>query len=391
MAVGGTDLALLEFCSSTTLAGCFTQNAFQAAPVKVAKEHLAALQSPVSNKDYASQSKYLLINSGNANACTGDIGEEDARNACSAVAELAGVDTENVMPFSTGVIGERLNMPALTGALAPLFGSLQADHWRGAAEAITTTDTFAKGVTREVQVDGKTITLNGIAKGSGMIRPDMATMLAYIVTDAAVDQSFLNDLCLQATNQSFNRITVDGDTSTNDAVILAATGCAGNASIKSLETQGAPEFVQALNDVFKALAQLLVRDGEGATKFVTINVTGGRSSEDCLKVAYTIGESPLVKTALYASDANWGRLVMAIGRAGVIGLQSEKVSVQLDEVLIVEHGGVAQSYNEEQGSAVLSQPEFTIDVDLGMGNFSETIWSCDFSHEYVSINADYRS
>ena len=388
-----TDMALLELCSEASLAGCFTQNSFQAAPVTVAKAHLAksSAASATGGEQTDVGARYLVINSGNANACTGSLGEQDARETCAAIGGLAEVNPANVLPFSTGVIGERLNMKALVGALPALYETLRPDAWRDAAEAITTTDTFPKGTTRSIEVDGQRVTINGIAKGSGMIRPDMATMLAYIVTDAAVDQSFLSELCRQATNKSLNRITVDGDTSTNDAVMLAATGRAGNTLIHSLDQPGASEFAQAITDVFCELAQLLVRDGEGATKFVTVNVSGGNSTEDCLKVAYTVGESPLVKTALFASDANWGRLVMAIGRAGVAHLDSTTVKVWLDDVLIVEQGGAAESYHEALGSAVLSQPEFTIAIDLGMGDCTETIWTCDLSHEYVSINADYRS
>lgn len=377
---GRHDLALISLCEGSVVAGCFTQNAYQAAPVTVAKAHLQAADS-----------RYFLINSGNANACTGEIGEADALKTCVEVAALTGVSSDQVLPFSTGVIGEPMNMPALLGALPQIALNLESAHWEQCARAIMTTDTFPKGVSRQIEIDGVVISINGIAKGSGMIRPDMATMLAYIVTDATIDRSLLQTLCQSATDKSFNRITVDGDTSTNDACMLAATGAAGTELINSFETESGRKFAQAVTEVFEELAKLLVRDGEGATKFVTIDVMGGVSSSDCLKVAYSIGESPLVKTALFASDPNWGRLVMAIGRSGVRGLDPNKVRVWLDDTVIVEFGSVAESYEEALGQKVLNQEEFSIRVDLGMGESKETIWTCDFSHEYVSINADYRS
>lgn len=375
------DLALIELCEGSAVAGCFTQNIYKAAPVLIAKEHLDALQA-----------RYLLINSGNANACTGQQGLDDARYACQLVARQADVGFRTVLPFSTGVIGEPLNMPAFDKAIPTLVEGLNENNWMLAAKAIMTTDTFAKMVSRTISLaDGSEVSINGIAKGAGMIRPDMATMLSYVVTDACVSQDVIQKLCLQATQKSFNRVTVDGDTSTNDSVILAATQCAKNARIDSLDSADGQLLFDAVVDVFQQLAQLLVRDGEGATKFVTLDVLGGNSSQDCLDVAYAIAHSPLVKTALFASDPNWGRLVMAIGNSGVANLNAQQIRVWLDEVLISEQGGVAQGYTEEAGQKVLNQSEFCIKVDLGMGYCREQIWTCDLSHEYVSINADYRS
>lgn len=375
------DLALIELCEGSVAAGCFTQNLYKAAPVIVAQENLAQQAC-----------RYLLINSGNANACTGQQGMDDARRSCQFVAKQADVDSQSVLPFSTGVIGEPLNMTAMGNALPDLVSGLAEDQWQKTAKAIMTTDTFAKTVCKDVALsDGTEIRINGIAKGAGMIRPDMATMLAYVVTDACVSEDVVQQICKQATDRSFNRVTVDGDTSTNDSVILAATQKASISTIDSLESVDGQILLSAVIEVFQHLAQLLVRDGEGATKFVTVDVTGGSSTEDCLAAAYAVAHSPLVKTALFASDPNWGRLVMAIGNSGIDGLDAQKIKVWLDDVLIVEKGGVASSYSEEAGQAVFSREEFCVKIDLGMGDCREQIWTCDFSHEYVSINADYRS
>lgn len=377
---GRDDLALIELCEGTVAGACFTQNLYQAAPVLVGKGHIAKTAP-----------RYLLINSGNANACTGDRGMEDALESCRQVAAQSGVETEEVLPFSTGVIGEHMNMNALSTAVPMAIEQLSDNSWESAARAIMTTDTFPKLVSRELDIAGKKIRVNGIAKGAGMIRPDMATMLAYVFTDANVSAEIIQSICKTATEASFNRVTVDGDTSTNDSVVLAATCKAGNARIDSLETAEGQLLQNALIEVFQQLAQLLVRDGEGATKFVTIEVNGGASTQECLQMGYCIAHSPLVKTALYASDPNWGRLVAAIGRSGVAGLDANKVRVWLDDILLVEKGGVAEDYTEAQGQAVFDKSEFMIRVNMGMGACSEQIWTCDLSHEYVSINADYRS
>jgi glutamate N-acetyltransferase/amino-acid N-acetyltransferase len=378
---GREDLVLIELSEGTSVAGCFTRNLYKAAPVLVCQEHLAKTSS-----------RYLLINSGNANACTGEPGLRDAKLSCQWVANLAGMTPESVLPFSTGVIGQPMKMTALEKGIPNAFAKLDALNWEPVAKAIMTTDTFPKMVTRDVEIDeGIRIKISGIAKGAGMIRPDMATMLAYVFTDAKVDAAQLQKICSQATDKSFNRVTVDGDTSTNDSVILAATGKVDMPEIGAQESSSSRIFAKAVIDVFQELAQLLVRDGEGATKFVTITVGGGKGTNDCLKVAYSIAHSPLVKTALFASDPNWGRLVAAIGRSGVEALDVSKVRVWLDDLLIVENAGVAEGYREELGQQIFDQAEFCIRIDLGMGSTTESIWTCDLSHEYVSINADYRS
>jgi len=374
------DLVLVELAEGASVAGCFTRNLYKAAPVIVCQDHLAVAEP-----------RYLLINSGNANACTGKQGLEDAQKSCDWVADQAGVAPEAVLPFSTGVIGMPMNMSALEKGIPNAYAALDEHNWEPVARSIMTTDTFPKMVTREIDFDGSKVRINGIAKGAGMIRPDMATMLAYVVTDAKIGKEPLQKICSLATDKSFNRVTVDGDTSTNDSVILAATGKAKMPFIESMETHFGRLFTNTVIEVFQELAQLLVRDGEGATKFVTIVVDGAAGTDDCLKVAYCIAHSPLVKTAMFASDPNWGRLVAAVGRADVENLDVSSVRVWLDDQLIVENAGVAASYREELGQRVFDQPEFTIRVDLGMGNFSESIWTCDLSHEYISINADYRS
>ena len=378
---GRDDLALIEFCEGSSVAGCFTQNLYKAAPVVVAQQHLAKA-SP----------RYLLINSGNANACTGEQGIKDALRSCQLVADQGNVNAGQVLPFSTGVIGERLNVDAIEAAVPALVEGLSADKWQLTARAMMTTDTFPKMVERQLEFpDGSLIRISGIAKGAGMIRPDMATMLAYVATDASIAQEALQEACLIATQKSFNRVTVDGDTSTNDSVILAATQCADNGPIDSLDSADGRLFMASVISVFQELAQLLVRDGEGATKFVTLDVSGGKTPEDCLSIAYSVAHSPLVKTALFASDPNWGRLVAAIGRSGVEGLDAGKIRIWLNDTLIVENGAVARSYTEEAGQAVFNLQEFSIRIDVQMGDHREQIWTCDLSHEYVRINADYRS
>jgi glutamate N-acetyltransferase/amino-acid N-acetyltransferase len=376
---GRNDLVVMELAEGSCCAAVFTRNAFCAAPVIVAREHLEKI-SP----------RYLLINSGNANAGTGAPGLDDARQSCEALAQRAGCEASQVLPFSTGVIGERLPVGRIESALDNALAALSADNWSAAAHAIMTTDTVAKGVTMTLPVGGQTVTLTGMAKGSGMIRPDMATMLAYIATDAAVEDAALQACLQQAVEQSFNRITVDGDTSTNDACVLVATGASGAVC---LDTDHAdyPAFCAAVSEVCTHLAQLIVRDGEGATKFVTIHVKDGRDSEECLQVAYTVAHSPLVKTALFASDPNWGRILAAVGRAGLSQLDIDRVQLWLDDVCIVRDGGVAPDYTEAEGQRVMNQDEILIRIILGRGDAMETIWTSDLSHDYVSINADYRS
>lgn len=373
------DLVVLELAKGSCCAAVFTRNAFCAAPVTVAREHLAQT-SP----------RYLLINSGNANAGTGAPGLEDARRSCDALAQQAGCETTQVLPFSTGVIGEHLPVERIVAALEGSLANLSTDNWSAAAHAIMTTDTVAKGLSLTREIGGQTVTLTGICKGSGMIRPDMATMLAYVATDADVEATALQDCLQQAVEHSFNRITVDGDTSTNDACVLIATGASAAPCIDAGHADY-PAFCAAVSELCTRLAQLIVRDAEGATKFVSVCVEGGRDSDECLQVAYTVAHSPLVKTALFASDPNWGRILAAVGRAGVPELDINRVELWLDAVCIVHDGGVAADYHEADGQRVMSQDEIMIRIVLGRGDAAETVWTSDLSHDYVSINADYRS
>ncbi len=377
---GRQDLVVLGLAQDTRVSGVFTQNAFCAAPVTVSKEHLAR-----------GDVRYLVINSGNANACTGDEGLADARLTCSKLAELAGARAEQVLPFSTGVIGERLPMARLLTGLPQALENLAEDGWENAARGIMTTDTRAKGASVQFSYEGETITVTGIAKGSGMIKPNMATMLAYIATDAKVSQPLLDQLAVKASDQSFNRITVDGDTSTNDSCMLIATGQSSLPEINSTQGELFAKFYNAVVSVHIQLAQNIVSDGEGATKFVTVQVEGATSKPEAVKVAYSVAQSPLVKTALFASDPNWGRIVAAIGYADVEGLDANAVKVWLGQVLIVENGGRAASYTEEQGQAVMDQEEIMIRIDLGRGNSKDRVWTTDLSHDYIKINAEYRS
>lgn len=377
--VGRRDVVLMRCAEGSKVAGVFTQNAFCAAPVLLCKERLG---QPV---------RYLITNTGNANAATGEPGLLLANQVCQAVADVLSAPLEQVLPFSTGVIGEPLPVEKIIAALPAAIADLREDNWPLAAEGIMTTDTLPKGASRQFEYQGKTVTVTGISKGAGMIRPNMATMLGYVATDAAVAQDVLQAMVKQAANLSFNRITIDGDTSTNDSFMLIATGQVGLPEI----TQAEGEFYQLLLDVVSAvamdLAQAIVRDGEGATKFVTVHVEQGATHQECLDVAYAVAHSPLIKTALFASDPNWGRIVAAIGYAGLKELQPEKVNVFLDDVCIVRDGGRAQTYTEEQGAAVMQQSELCIRIQLGRGQAEERIWTTDLSHEYVRINAEYRT
>jgi glutamate N-acetyltransferase/amino-acid N-acetyltransferase len=373
------DLVLVELAGASQCAAVFTRNAFCAAPVLVAKQHLAQT-SP----------RYLLINSGNANAGTGEVGMADARATCSALADTAGCRREQVLPFSTGVIGQRLPVERIEAALPGALGGLSEEGWKDAAQAIMTTDTVAKGVSKTLEVDGSMISITGIAKGAGMIRPDMATMLAFIASDAKLEAGALNRCLSRAAEASFNRITVDGDTSTNDACVLIATGTSRSPLI-TVEHPAYAAFCDAVSEVCEHLAQLIVRDAEGATKFVTIQVEGGYEPQECLDVAYTIAHSPLVKTALFASDPNWGRILAAVGRAGLADLDIEKIKIFLGGVCIVRDGGMAAEYREQDGQLIMGQDEILIRVQLGRGEACERIWTCDLSEEYVRINAEYRT
>jgi len=373
---GKKDLVIMAVDPGATVAACFTKNAFCAAPVQLAKRHLQAA-SP----------RYLVTNTGNANAGTGKSGLDHAAQVCRALAAIAGCSPQEVLPYSTGVIGEPLPVDKIIPALAATLENCREEGWDAAGIGIMTTDTRPKGASMNFEVDGKTLTLTGIAKGAGMIKPNMATMLAYVATDAAVDKALLQEMLAASVEASFNRITVDGDTSTNDAVTLVATGASG----VEVTQANRESFQWALDEVLIQLAQAIVRDGEGATKFVTIDVAGGASTEECLKVAYGVAESPLVKTALFACDPNWGRILAAIGRSGLDNLDVEAISVHLGDVLIAEGGARAPSYTEQAGQAVMNREEIVIAIELGRGGARERVWTTDLSHDYVTINAEYRT
>ncbi len=374
------DLVVFELAEGAETAAVFTTNAFCAAPVQVARRNLGAART-----------RYLVINTGNANAGTGPTGMDAALRSCAALGELAGVAPEAVLPFSTGVIGEQLPIAKLEAGLPGALAALQEDNWPAAATGIMTTDTLPKGASEQFVVDGVTYTLTGISKGAGMIRPNMATMLGFVATDVAVERGLLQAMLREVTEMSFNRVTIDGDTSTNDACVLVATGAAGNAPLTSRSGALYEAFQAALQRVFLRLAQLIVRDGEGATKFIMVKVEQGGTTQECCDVAYAVAHSPLIKTAFFASDPNWGRILAAIGRSGVPGLDVSLIDVYLDDVCICEQGGAARTYREELGAAVMKQPEITIRIVLGRGEATDTVWTCDFSYDYVKINADYRS
>lgn len=377
---GKDDMVIFVFDDSSSCAATFTRNAFCAAPVTLAKKHLSS-----------SSPRALLINSGNANAGTGDTGMQNAIRSCELLADKLGCTTTQILPFSTGVIGQQLPMDKMQAGIATIVAGLSEDNWLSAADGIMTTDTIAKAVSKKIQLGGKEVTISGIAKGSGMICPNMATMLSFVATDAAIDNAVLQQCLSTCVDDSFNSITVDGDTSTNDACILIATGKAGNTSINDASSAEALVFIEALLDVCQQLAQAIVRDGEGATKFVTVSVSGAQSVDEAKDVAYTIAHSPLVKTALFASDPNWGRILAAVGRAGIEQLDISGVNIYLDDVCIVAQGGVDANYTEERGQAVMNQEEITIAVELSRGEASAVLWTTDLSHEYVRINSEYRS
>ncbi|ENV32473.1 bifunctional glutamate N-acetyltransferase/amino-acid acetyltransferase ArgJ [Acinetobacter gerneri] len=374
------DLVVFEFAQGTNVAGVFTQNAFCAAPVRVSKTHLAQANP-----------RFLVINTGNANAGTGKLGLENAQQTCVKLAELAGVQEFEVLPFSTGVIGEQLPMERVLSGIQPALDSLNENAWVDAATGIMTTDTTPKGASEQFELDGVTYTMTGISKGAGMIRPNMATMLSFVTTDAPISRELVQLMLKTSVEQSFNRITIDGDTSTNDSCIFAATGAAGGDEISEVGDARYSAVLEILSRVMKRLAQLIVRDGEGATKFITVAVEGGANTQECCDIAYSIAHSPLVKTAIFASDPNWGRILCAIGYAGLDNLDVEKVQVWLDDVQICKNGGAAEDYTEEAGARVMSQAEMTIRVDLGRGQAKDTVYTCDLSYDYVKINADYRS
>lgn len=375
------DMLVIKLVEGARVAGVFTTNRFCAAPVTVCKQHLAAGHGI----------RALVVNTGNANAGTGEPGMQNARATCEALSALLNIKPEQVLPFSTGVILEPLPMERLLAGLPQCVADLGEQHWIDAAEAIMTTDIVSKGASRQVTLGGKTVTITGISKGSGMIHPNMATMLGYVATDAAISQAALEALIDHAVNRSFNCITVDGDTSTNDSFIVMATGQAGNAEISDVDSAEFQQLQDAITELSIELAQAIVRDGEGATKFMTIQVEAGKDVEECRKVAYAIAHSPLIKTAFFASDPNLGRILAAIGYAGVDDLDVNAMQLYLGNVLVAEHGGRAASYVEEQGAAVMQEAEITVRVVLNRGQANATVWTCDFSYDYVRINADYRS
>ena len=374
------DVLVLTLAENSRVAGVFTLNRFCAAPVILCKQYLAQTNGI----------RALLVNTGCANAGTGEDGLNRAKQSCEALGGLLGLQANQILPFSTGVILEPLPVDKVIAGMPAAIENLKEDNWLNAAEAIMTTDIVAKGTSRQITLGGKTVTITGISKGSGMIHPNMATMLGYIATDAAISQAALEAIIQYAVNQSFNCITVDGDTSTNDSLILMATNLAGNAEIN----ENSAEFVilrDAFTDVAIELAQAIVRDGEGATKFMTVTVEGGKDEAECRKVAYAIAHSPLIKTAFFASDPNLGRILAAIGYAGIDDLDVNKLDLYLGDVLVAEKGGRAASYKEELGAAIMQESDILVRVVLNRGKQNVTIWTCDFSYDYVKINADYRS
>ena len=374
------DLVIIELAGTASTAGIFTQNAFCAAPVQICKKHLEQAQT-----------QYLVINTGNANAGTGKAGFDDAMSICQTLADLKKVDVKCILPFSTGVIGERLPLDKITSSIPSALSNLNEDNWFEGSRGIMTTDTQPKGTSTQFKYKGETINISGISKGAGMIKPNMATMLGFIATDALVSKEILQEICSELGEKSFNRITIDGDTSTNDSCMLMATGTCKLPELNKRSDEFYDVLKAELEKVFIYLAQAIVRDGEGATKFVSIDVKNCENSNEALRVAYTVAHSPLVKTALFASDANWGRILAAVGRSGVKNIVLEDIQIFLDDVCIVENGARASSYTEEAGSRVMSQQELCILIDMGRGSACETVWTTDLSHEYVTINAEYRT
>jgi glutamate N-acetyltransferase/amino-acid N-acetyltransferase len=378
---GGRDLMLMRLEAGSRVAGVFTRNGFAAAPVQICRHRLADRGAVMA----------LVTNAGNANCGTGAAGLRAAERTCEAVARALGCAAAEVLPFSTGVILEPLPVERIEAALPACVASLGAARWAEAATAIMTTDTVPKAASRAAEIDGRRVTVTGIAKGVGMIQPDMATMLAYVATDAAIGQDALDRLVRETAEESFNRVTVDGDTSTNDSFVLIATGRAGNREIASAGAPGYAALARAVLEVARELAQAIARDGEGATKFITVRVTGAREEREAVRVAKSIAHSPLVKTAFFASDPNLGRLIMAIGNAGIDGLDTARVDLWLGDVQVIERGGRAASYREEDGARAMRPDEIEVRVALGRGGAETTVWTCDFSYDYVKINAEYRT
>jgi glutamate N-acetyltransferase/amino-acid N-acetyltransferase len=375
------DLVVVALDDGAAVAGVFTNNRFCAAPVQLCREHLAAGHGI----------RALLINTGNANAGTGDDGLVRAHTTCVALAQRLDIAPEQVLPFSTGVIMETLPADRIVAGLPAAIADLSPAHWLDAAQGIMTTDTLPKAASMQITIGGKTVSVTGIAKGAGMIRPNMATMLGFVATDAVIDPALMRSLVRDAADESFNRITIDGDTSTNDSFVLIATQRAGHAPITQLESGDGARLRDAVFEISRRLAQAIVRDGEGATKFITVRVLGGRSEDECKLAAYAIAHSPLVKTAFFASDPNLGRILAAVGYAGIDDLDQGLIDLFLDDVHVVVRGGRHPAYQEADGQRLMKQSEITIRVDLHRGPSEATVWTCDLSHDYVSINADYRS
>ncbi len=375
------DLSVVLLDAGASVAGVFTQNRFCAAPVQICREHLQGKLGI----------RAMLINTGNANAGTGDDGMARARSTCAALASTLGIQPEQILPFSTGVIMESLPADRIVAGLPAAIADAKENNWLRAAQGIMTTDTLPKAFSAQAQVGGKTITITGISKGAGMIRPNMATMLGFMATDATVPQALMQQLATDLANGSFNRVTVDGDTSTNDSFVVIATNKVAHSAISTWASAEGQALKAAMLGVAQKLAQAIVRDGEGATKFITVKVSGGKTSDECCKVAYAIAHSPLVKTAFFASDPNLGRILAAVGYAGIADLDQTRISLHLDDVSVVIDGGRNPNYREEDGARVMKQSEITIHVGLGRGEVQDTVWTCDFSYDYVKINADYRS
>ncbi|MDP9913008.1 glutamate N-acetyltransferase/amino-acid N-acetyltransferase [Variovorax boronicumulans] len=375
------DLTVVLIDEGSAVGGVFTQNRFCAAPVQVCRDHLKA--------NYGIRA--MVINTGNANAGTGEDGLMRTRSTCIALARHLELAPEQILPFSTGVIMEPLPVDRIEAGLPAALADASEDNWGRAAEGIMTTDTIPKAFSRRVQIGGATVTITGISKGAGMIRPNMATMLGFMATDAKIDPALIQPLATQLADASFNRVTIDGDTSTNDSFVVIATQKAAHAPITSLDSADGQALVAAMRDVARLLAQAIVRDGEGATKFITIQVDGGKDGAECRQVAYAVAHSPLVKTAFFASDPNLGRILAAVGYAGIADLDQTGIDLFLDDVHVAVKGGRNPSYREEDGQRVMKQSEITVRIGLGRGTASDTVWTCDFSHEYVTINADYRS
>lgn len=380
------DLTVVLMDEGASVAGVFTQNRFCAAPVQVCREHLA-----LSTANAAGGIRAMVINTGNANAGTGEDGLMRARSTCRSLAEKLGLNPQQILPFSTGVIMESLPYDRIAAGLEAAIGDAKTSHWLRAAEAIMTTDTVPKAFSKQVLIAGKSISITGISKGAGMIRPNMATMLGFMATDACIAPEAMQQLATELANGSFNCVTVDGDTSTNDSFVVIATNKAGNIPISNWTSTDGAALKIAMLEVARNLAQAIVRDGEGATKFISIQVDGGKTSEECRKVAYAIAHSPLVKTAFFASDPNLGRILAAVGYAGIDDLDQTKIDLFLDDVNVATQGGRNPNYQESDGQRVMKQTEITVRVVLGRGQVSETVWTCDLSYDYVKINADYRS